>query len=425
STVESETNSYTNEFLERYRLNPGSLLSTLRIRHDYDQTLQSLNKDLKFLMDAERDLYAQICQKIASIDPRAKIAKKETLGRRSHVLIITTKDSAKEKIIKLLGNGVLESRAKTVIYRSKEWLDIQHNIKDKQESIAEAEESVIKALKMQVFDELHDVRLLAKAADYLDVTSSFAIIAEENEWTCPKIVNDTTLNIVGGRHVVVDTSLREARKMFVRNNSYLDEKERMWIISGPNMGGKSTFLRQNALIVILAQMGSFVPAEKATIGIVDKIFTRIGASDDLYNDLSTFMVEMVETSNILRNATARSLALVDEIGRGTSGKEGLAIAYAALVALLQSCKCRAFFATHFAGELKNLLDARGIEQDSILFYRTKVFKSSDSTGQNLPIIIDHTLEPGISERSYALEVARQAGFPDHVLKEAEVALAML
>ena len=166
----------------------------------------------------------------------------------------------------------------------------------------------------------------------------------------------------GGRHVVVESSLKDSGNMFIPNDSKMGTDGTLWVISGPNMGGKSTYLRQNALIVILAQIGSFVPAEKATIGLVDKIFTRIGATDDLFNDLSTFMVEMVEVSNILTNATPLSLAIVDEIGRGTSGKEGLAIAYATLLSLLQVNKCRTLFATHFGKELEQLLVANNIDQ---------------------------------------------------------------
>lgn len=144
--------------------------------------------------------------------------------------------------------------------------------------------------------------------------------------------------------------------MFTPNDSKLGQDAKLWVISGPNMGGKSTYLRQNALMIILAQIGSYVPAESATIGIVDKIFTRIGASDDLFNDLSTFMVEMIETSNILLNATSKSFAIVDEVGRGTSGTEGLAIAYAVLVHLLTVNKCRTLFATHFGNELREILE---------------------------------------------------------------------
>lgn len=192
------------------------------------------------------------------------------------------------------------------------------------------------------------------------------------------------------------------------------------------MGGKSTYLRQNALIVILAQIGSFVPATKASIGIVDKIFTRIGASDDLYSDLSTFMVEMVETSNILKNATPRSLAIVDEIGRGTSGKEGLAIAYATLLNLLHVNKCRTLFATHFGKELESLLISDNVNQDKIRYYRTKVLHKERMPEEgNFNLIIDHTLERGISNRSYALEVAQMAGFPESALSKARKALKLI
>ena len=191
------------------------------------------------------------------------------------------------------------------------------------------------------------------------------------------------------------------------------------------MGGKSTFLRQNAIIAILAQIGSFVPASKVSMGIVDRIFTRVGAADDLYSDLSTFMVEMIETSNILKNATPRSLAIVDEIGRGTSGKEGLAIAYATLMSLVKKNKCRTLFATHFGREIKDLLEADKVDQSSIRFRKTKIVEQKDQETSVPTILFDYALEDGISDRSYAFEVARLAGFPSYALEYANRALIHL
>ncbi|KAM9894410.1 hypothetical protein OXX79_008721, partial [Metschnikowia pulcherrima] len=166
--------------------------------------------------------------------------------------------------------------------------------------------------------------------------------------------------------------------------------------------------------------GCFVPAKRANLCIVDRLFTRVGASDDLFSDLSTFMVEMIETSNILRNATNSSLAIVDEIGRGTSGKEGLAIAYATLLHLLKVNKCRTLFATHFGKELKGLLDKDNVNQSKIRFYKTEVVTNSE--GKH---IFKHQLSPGISEKSYAIEVAGLAGFPKSALLHAERALSLM
>lgn len=177
----------------------------------------------------------------------------------------------------------------------------------------------------------------------------------------------------------------------------------------------------------MAQIGCFVPAEKCKMGIVDKIFTRIGASDDLFNDLSTFMVEMVEVTNILNNATKRSLAIVDEVGRGTSGKEGLAIAYSTLVSLMKTNKCRTLFATHFGNELNDLLKKEGINQQKVNFMRTGVLEELvEINGRNrINLVMNHKLEQGISAKSYAIEVAQLSGFPKKGLEIARRALDLM
>ena len=166
-------------------------------------------------------------------------------------------------------------------------------------------------------------------------------------YTCPKIVEEKSLEIIGGRHPVVEQQMRLSEKSFIFNNCILNKKDLIWLITGPNMAGKSTYLRQNALIVIMAQAGLFVPAEKANIGVFDKIFSRVGASDDLAKGQSTFMIEMIETSLILNTATDKSLVILDEIGRGTSTFDGLAIAWSVLEYLHEQIKPRTLFATHY------------------------------------------------------------------------------
>lgn len=251
---------------------------------------------------------------------------------------------------------------------------------------------------------------------------SFATLAEEKQLIKPKVDLTRSFEIVDGRHLVVEDALKKKNLVpFTANNCDLSSND-IWVISGPNMGGKSTFLRQNAIIAILAQIGCFVPCRKAHIGLVDKIYSRVGSADDLYNDMSTFMVEMVETSLILNGATDRSLAILDEIGRGTSGKEGVAVAYGTLKHLLQNNKCRSLFATHYAQELKQVAD-QDLSEDThrIHYFQTSIRETNDPN----KFYYDHKMRPGISQKSDALKVARIAGFPQDALKDASTALKLL
>jgi DNA mismatch repair protein MutS len=226
--------------------------------------------------------------------------------------------------------------------------------------------------------------------------------------------------IEGGRHPVVEQALRKAaQNAFVANNcdlSPLDGRANgaIWLITGPNMGGKSTFLRQNALIAIMAQMGSFVPAASASIGVVDRLFSRVGASDDLARGRSTFMVEMVETAAILNQATPRSLVILDEIGRGTATFDGLSIAWAAVEHLHEVNRCRSLFATHFH-ELTVLS-----EKLPRMANATMRVKEWDGD-----VIFLHEVGPGAADRSYGIQVARLAGLPASVVSRAREVLTLL
>lgn len=222
---------------------------------------------------------------------------------------------------------------------------------------------------------------------------------------------------------------------FIANDCELGSngKSSLWLITGPNMGGKSTFLRQVALISILGQMGSYVPATHANLGIVDQIFCRVGAGDDLYRDQSTFMVEMLETTNILRNATPNSLAILDEVGRGTSGKDGLAIAFATLMHLIHNNKCRTLFATHFGNELHDLLKTQA-PKNSIGYYCTDIdffepppdlSAQSLTSGLTRAFAFSHKLREGISQDSHGLRIAVMAGFPLEAIQFAQGAIQRL
>ncbi len=252
----------------------------------------------------------------------------------------------------------------------------------------------------------------------LDVAAALAERAAEAGWCRPHFVADETggrcLDIVGGRHPVVEAALANNGRSFVANDCRLGEGDRLWLVTGPNMGGKSTFLRQNALIVILAQAGSFVPATSATLSLVDRLFSRVGASDNLARGRSTFMVEMVETSAILAQATPRSFVILDEVGRGTSTYDGLALAWAVVEAVHESNRCRCLFATHYH-ELTRL--AEKLDALSLHHVRAREWKGD--------LVLLHELAEGPADRSYGLAVARLAGLPPAVLARAKDVLARL
>lgn len=188
----------------------------------------------------------------------------------------------------------------------------------------------------------------AKSLAHLDVFSALAKVAIERNYTKPIVSDSVILSITEGQHPTLQAIQMERGNVFVHNDCFLSSEGKLiWLITGPNMGGKSTFLRQNALITILAQMGSFVPAKRAEVGVIDSIYTRIGAGDDLTKDISTFMMEMLETSRILKRATSKSLVIMDEVGRGTSTYDGLSIAWSVLEYLHNISKCRTLFATHY------------------------------------------------------------------------------
>ena len=250
----------------------------------------------------------------------------------------------------------------------------------------------------------------------LDVGSALADLAIENNYCRPEIDDSYAFEIVDGRHPVVEEAIRRSHEgSFVGNNCSLDvESNRIWLITGPNMAGKSTFLRQNAIIAIMAQMGSFVPAKSAHIGYVDKVFSRVGASDDLARGRSTFMVEMVETASILNRADRRSFVILDEIGRGTATFDGLSIAWAVVEYLHEVNKCRALFATHY----HELTDLTGrLKSMSLHCMKIKEFKGE--------VIFLHEVIEGAADRSYGIHVAKLAGLPPKVLERAEQVLAEL
>jgi DNA mismatch repair protein MutS len=254
----------------------------------------------------------------------------------------------------------------------------------------------------------------AEAIARLDVSAALAARAIEGGWCRPEIVSHACFEIVGGRHPVVEAAVAASGERFVANDCGLSEDSRLWLVTGPNMGGKSTFLRQNALIAVLAQAGSFVPATAATLGLVDKLFSRVGASDNLARGRSTFMVEMIETAAILSQATERSFVILDEVGRGTSTYDGLAIAWAVVEAVHDTNRCRCLFATHYH-ELTRL--AERLDALSLHHVRATEWKGD--------LVLLHELATGAADRSYGIAVARLAGLPKPVLARAKDVLGRL
>ncbi|HEX6740742.1 MAG TPA: DNA mismatch repair protein MutS, partial [Sphingomicrobium sp.] len=254
----------------------------------------------------------------------------------------------------------------------------------------------------------------ADAIARIDVAASHAERAAAGGWSRPQLLDEPCLEIEAGRHPVVEAALAESGERFIANSLSLGSSDRLWLITGPNMGGKSTFLRQTALVALLAQAGSFVPAARARVGIVDRLFSRVGASDNLARGRSTFMVEMVETAAILAQATRQSLVILDEIGRGTSTYDGLAIAWAVVEAMHDQVQCRTLFATHYH-ELTRL--AERLDSLSLHHVRAREWKGD--------LVLLHEVADGAADRSYGIAVAKLAGLPPSVVARARSVLAKL
>ena len=279
------------------------------------------------------------------------------------------------------------------------------------------------ALEMKLFEQLagqvaaaaDTIASAARALAALDVAAGLAELACARRYCRPEVGATLAFSIEGGRHPVVETALAAAQaRPFVANDCTIEDAQRLWLLTGPNMAGKSTFLRQNALIAILAQIGSYVPATRARIGVVDRLFSRVGAADDLARGRSTFMVEMVETAAILNQAGGRALVILDEIGRGTATFDGLSIAWAVIEHLHDVNRCRGLFATHY-----HELTALAARLDHLACY---TMRSKEWRGD---VVFLHEVVAGAADRSYGIHVGRMAGLPDTVVARAQEVLAQL
>ncbi|MDD3669543.1 MAG: DNA mismatch repair protein MutS [Alphaproteobacteria bacterium] len=292
--------------------------------------------------------------------------------------------------------------------------DLETEILHADDKALALELEIYEALRLKILAQADAVLQAMRAVAMLDVAAGLAVIAEQERWVRPRLTDGLDFDVKKGRHPVVEHALRGENAPVVANDCALNPGDRLWILTGPNMAGKSTFLRQNALIVVLAQTGSFVPAESAEIGIVDKLFSRVGASDDLARGRSTFMVEMVEVAAILKGATEKSLVILDEVGRGTATFDGLSLAWAVVEYLHDVNRSRALFATHYH-ELTAL--GKRLHNVSLHTMRIKEWQGD--------VVFLHEVGPGAADKSYGIHVARLAGIPDEVLTRAEHVLAQL
>ncbi|KAL5336756.1 muts domain V-domain-containing protein [Aspergillus crustosus] len=377
-----------------------SAIDTWIMRRDASPALKELHRTLENLQDEKTSLSQRLREAVGS----SALSLKWTpgLGHICHV------KGAKISQQQLEGLGVTRNVSSTKSTRSfylPAWTELGGRMDQMKLQIRQEEQAIFESLRREVILNLVKIRRNASVMDELDVACSFAILADEQRLIRPILTQTTSHKIVGGRHPTVKLGLEEQGRRFVSNDCFLGETERIWLITGPNMAGKSTFLRQNALITILAQVGSFVPADYAEIGIVDQIFSRIGAADDLFRDQSTFMVEMLETAAILKQATPRSFVIMDEVGRGTTPEDGTAVSFACLHHLHYRNQCRTLFATHF-----HALADMTCEFPALGRYCTDLKETASGSFSFV-----HRLRKGVNRESHALKVAQLAGLPKETL----------
>jgi len=385
------------------------------IRDGYDATLD----EMRALRDRSRKVIAELQARYAE-ETGVRILKIRHNNVLGYFVEVTAQHGEKLLAPPLNARFIhRQTLAGQVRFTTTELGELEAKIVSAADRALGLELELFERLAAQVQDTTADIVAAADALAALDVSSALAALAVERDYVRPAL--DTSLSFVveGGRHPVVEQSIREP---FIANDCDLSAPDkdsaskggRIWLLTGPNMAGKSTFLRQNALIAILAQMGSFVPARRAEIGIVDRLFSRVGAADDLARGRSTFMVEMVETAAILNQATERSLVILDEIGRGTATFDGLSIAWASVEHLHEVNRCRSLFATHFH-ELTAL--AAKLPRIHNATMRVKEWQGD--------VVFLHEVVPGAADRSYGIQVAKLAGLPPSVIERAKVVLAEL
>jgi DNA mismatch repair ATPase MutS len=361
------------------------------MKRNASATLKRLHKALDDMIATKMNLEKELRSKMGTDSLTLKWT-----PNLAHIAHVKGKDAS--RVIDHYPKSLSSSKS-TRSFQIPEWTQLGAQMDETRFRIRTEEHRVLGELREGVVRNLVKLRRNAVLLDELDVACAFAILAVEKNFVRPIVSAEPSSNIVGGRHPVVETGLDEQGRKFAPNDCQLGDKERIWLITGPNMAGKSTYLRQNALISILAQTGSFVPTEYAEIGLVDKVFSRVGSADNLYQDQSTFMVEMLETAQILKEATPRSFVIMDEVGRGTTPEDGIAVGYACLHHLYHVNQCRTLFATHF-----HALTDMTKDFEKLGCYCNDVLEEPDGKFSYV-----HRLRKGVNRESHALKVARVAG----------------
>jgi DNA mismatch repair protein MutS len=384
------------------------------IRPRYDGELD----EARALRDASRRVIAELQVRYCALTETRQLKLKHNnfLG-----FFVEVPQAQGEKLMKPPFDATFMHRqtmADAMRFSTVELAELEGKISSAADRALAREQIIFESAVAQVLSVEAAIKAAAEALAVVDVAAALAELAESREWTRPEVSETLAFVVEGGRHPVVEAALAASGKPFVANDCRLsapgDDGGLIAIVTGPNMAGKSTYLRQNALIAILAQMGSFVPAARCEIGIVDRLFSRVGAADDLARGRSTFMVEMVETASILNQASPRSLVILDEIGRGTATFDGLSIAWAVMEHLHETNRARALFATHFH-ELTQL--AKRLKRIVNLTMRV-----TDWQGD---VVFLHEIVPGAADRSYGIQVAKLAGLPAGVIARAKHLLAEL
>ncbi|KAI9642196.1 MutS protein 1 [Ciborinia camelliae] len=366
-------------------------------------TLKRLHEKLSTLSNQKTALAASLCERLGATSLTLRFT--PALGHICHV-------KGKDTNLDIPEARAISSSKSTRSLQHPEWTCLGQEIDQCRIHIRAEEQRIFYQLRELSIMNLVKLRRNAAVLDEIDIACSFATLADARAWTRPILNTSSAHKIIGGRHPTVETGLEEEGRSFISNDCLVGDVHQAWLITGPNMAGKSTFLRQNALITILAQVGSYVPAEYAELGIVDHIFSRVGSADNLSQDQSTFMVEMLESAMILKNATSRSFVIMDEIGRGTTPMDGIAVAFACLHHLHYVNKCRVLFATHFHA-LVDLIEKNNM--DAVGFYCTDVEDDGKTDGAFRYM---YKLKEGINRQSHALKVAKLAGLPKEAIKVA-------
>ncbi|KAG0374079.1 DNA mismatch repair ATPase msh1 [Mortierella sp. AD032] len=413
------------------------------INESVSPVLNELHQNLRGLKKRKKDLLEHWRDHLGGVKP---FEIKSSFGYR-HIVEMRSTITA-DRLRELLGGQVMDvshadQRRSKVRYQIPVLSALMDSIERLEAQIVQQEKSILSATRSEILEDSAAIVQNCQYIAQLDVLLAFANMMLERNYTRPLLNNSGKSVVISGRHPVVELSLQEGGRQFMENHCSVGEDELIWLLTGPNMGGKSTFLRQNAILTIMAQMGSFVPAGSAQLGIVDKVFSRLGASDNLANSQSTFMVEMSETALILQHATERSLVIMDEVGRGTATLDGCAIAYATLHHLYYVNKCRTLFATHYH-ELADMVGAEpgafgqermgasdqhlaknGIQEEGQLrgrgwrgqapLERVRCYQTTlEDQGDGLMTYV-HRVVPGICRQSHGIHVARLAGMPQSAI----------